>query len=148
MNILTTIAQNLQESIAQNQNRTARAKAVRSALFAVTVRHLEYQATGFDQTLLNNQAAALIDPFVSEGVLPDADALAAIWATQFNLSTTGTQKAIANVMPMVNDFVYILATGNHSNANHSVDTQFNPAIAQEPSMMPSGYAVNLQAGTN
>lgn len=139
MNILTTIAQNLQETIAQNQNRNARAKAVRSALVAVTARHPEYRDVGFDEVLMNSNASKLMEPFLTDGTLPTVDALAAAWVAQFKLSVAGSQKATANITPIVNDFIYILET-----SSNFTDAQADPAMAQEPSTTTNGYASTLQ----
>ena len=61
MNILTTIAQNIQSSIAQTEVRNARIKAVRSAVIAANVQHPDFQGIGFDEALLFNQAKSVLN---------------------------------------------------------------------------------------
>jgi len=131
MNILTTIANTFQLSVAKTKARNERSKAINSALIAATNRHPDFRDTMFDQELLENQAAHLMEPFLNGGALPTADSLAAVWAEQLPSIGQSRQRAIANIMPMIEDFIYVLGSSNFSNAiiSGSVSTTTQPALS-------------------
>jgi|GEM_PF-2208826 len=143
MTILSTITQNLQSSISYIQVRQARTKAVRNALIAANIQNPDYQGIGFDETLLSNQAEAIMAPFLNDGVLPDVNELATAWATAWasknQFSTGVAQKAAANITPMISDFIYALGTSDLSS-----ETQAPTAITQ-PQSPESVYADSYPA---
>lgn len=110
MNLLTGFAQKFRRSLAHNRIRRQRTNAMRSALLRVVHCHPLYHDIGFDEHFMTYGAAKLMKPFLNGGPVPDSAALATVWATQFNFRPASAQKAIANVTPMINDFVYVLAT--------------------------------------
>lgn len=145
MNILTTITQNLQSSISKTQVRNARIKAIRSAVIAANVQHTDFQGIGFDASLLLNKTTSVMDPFLNDGLLPNADELATLWATTWanrNQFVTGTaQKAAANITPMVNDFIYALKTSELPSK-----TYVSPSAAQSQAAHSDSYPADAYLG--
>ena len=110
MNFINTLVQTVKETVVSNPVHTARSATIRSALTSVANVHPDYRDIGFDEQFIENKAAALMAPFLNGGPAPEAEALAAAWATQFRGSEQTIQKAISNVTPMVTDFVNLIAS--------------------------------------
>ena len=108
MNLANTLAQNIRSMVAGYTNRNARRTAIRSALMRVTNAHPEYRGVGFDEHFMLNKAAELMKPFVAGGPLPTSDALLTAWASQFPFSNESAKRAIANIRPVITDFLYVL----------------------------------------
>ncbi len=131
MNFAITLNHNVQTNIAHSTNLELRSQAIRSALKFVTRTHPDYAGVGFDMDFMTTKAATILEPFLNDGQLPTSNALIAAWAEKFDrFSENVKQTAAANIAPMVNDFVYVLAT---EAAN--IATVEDPAISQT-----GGYA--------
>lgn len=133
MNILTTIANSLQASIVNIKARNERIKSINSALIAAANRHPDFRDVLFDQNFLSNQASYLIEPFLNGGALPTADSLAAAWAEQLPAIGQSRARAIANVTPMVEDFIYLLgsSTFSHDTATSAASMTAQPALSSQ-----------------
>lgn len=129
MNPLIRLVQNIREKIALSYVRNRYRMTVKSALIGVARVHPEYNDIGFDEHFLNNKGAKLIQPFLEKGRIPTPQALAAAWATQYRFSAASQKRAIANIMPMVTDFVYLL-----TEETASVPAFNRPTIADRPTI--------------
>lgn len=109
MNHILNLAQNIQAKFAANYTRNAHRTAASNALLSVQGTFPEYADVGFDEHFLENRGAELMIPFFEDGSVPAPEALAAAWALQFRFSDANRERAIKNIMPMVTDFVYLLA---------------------------------------
>lgn len=140
MNILTTVANSLRLSIANTKARNERTKAVESALIAATIRHPDFCGVMFDKDLLSNEAAGLMQPFLNGGTLPTADSLAAVWAEQLPLIDGSRERAVANIMPMIEDFIYVLESSTfvQKAATLTQGAAIQPAQQQVPAQAFSG----------
>ena len=108
MNFVTTIVKNIQDTVNGQPQRNPYRQAISSALKSVAAAHPDYAGTGFDEDLIDNEAASLMQAFLDGGTLPTVTALTEAWATQFSFSVDDAEQAIANITPMVQDFLYVL----------------------------------------
>lgn len=111
MNSANILLENVRSSVIRKQNRNSRRRAIHSALIAVTRTHPDYAGVGFDTKFMTNEAAVLMEPFLNGGRVPTANALVAAWAERFShFNENVASTAAANITPLVNDFVYVLAS--------------------------------------
>lgn len=108
MNFANILTQNVQSMVNIYKIRNARQKAVRSALMSAISVHPEYSGVGFDEQFMKNTAAELMDPFLAGGSLPTPDALLSAWTSQFPFSEESAKRAVANLAPLVTEFLYVL----------------------------------------
>lgn len=107
---LATLSHNIWTTLLGNTNRNTRRKAIQSALASVTNTNPDYANIGFDEHFMKNGGASLMEPFLNGGELPTPDELTSVWADQFPYANESRQRAIANITPMVIDFVELLAS--------------------------------------
>lgn len=88
--------------------RRQRTVAIDSALKLTKNRHVTFSSLGFDQAFLENEAVDLMEPFFYGGEAPAPEALAALWAKHFHIGNQAECDLAQRVLPMMNDFVYLL----------------------------------------
>lgn len=110
MNLFYETIHGVYGKLTQNRVRSARKRAIHSAIAAVLNQHPDFRDTCFDEHFVANGAADIFEPFLQCGIMPDADALAEAWVSQLSVIEKTRSRAVARVTPIVNDFIYVLAT--------------------------------------
>ena len=106
-----SLVRDLQHFQLLRQIRLERTQTIEVALKLVNRRHKTFQSLGFDTNFLFNEIFEEIEPFLYGGATPTPQALANAWAAKFQLDKEARSTLARRVLPMMNDFVYLLETG-------------------------------------
>lgn len=108
MYFITSLVHNFHASATSRSVNGQYRKAISSALVSVASTYPEYNGIGFDEHFMDNEAASIMEPYLTNGTVPTVEALTEAWAKQFPFKEASAKKAIENITPMVTDFLYVL----------------------------------------
>lgn len=86
----------------------ARVAALKSAATIITKRYPEWHDAYFDMHFIHHRAAPLLEPFLHGEDAPSPQAIAELWCEQFYCLRKNRAATVARVLPIANDFVYVL----------------------------------------
>lgn len=88
----------------------AREEALKGAYHAILSRFPHAPQLCFDWHFIDSWAEYLFEPFIVDGRIPHATAVAGAWAEQFALNPSWQKEAFQEILPMATALVYTLQT--------------------------------------
>ena len=103
------VSKRITEWLGERVRKAAHQRIIANAYVIFANRHPEWTENCFDEHFVTHSAVPRLEAFLV-GERTSATHLAEAWASQFHYSDENRQKAIAEIMPVASDFLYILET--------------------------------------
>ncbi|MEZ4707272.1 MAG: hypothetical protein R3A44_08705 [Caldilineaceae bacterium] len=108
MKLRQAIIRILEQQISRLRRDRNRVAALQSAHTIIAHRHPVWVESGFTKRFLLHDAASLVEPYLQGGAMPKAQALAETWAAIYPFADDGKERAVAQILPIMVDFIYVL----------------------------------------
>lgn len=108
MNLRQTLIRFLEQQITRLSRDRNRVAALQSAHTIIAHRHPVWVESGFTKRFLQHDAASLVEPYLQGDAMPKAQALAETWAAIYPFADDRKERAIAQILPVMVDFIYVL----------------------------------------
>ena len=109
MKIQQALTRLLAQQFTRLRRDRVRVAAMRNAYAMLVQRYPAWVESGFDRHFLQNSAAPLLEPFYQGAAVPSPADLAAAWCTQFFFTEARHPQALATILPVMTDFVDMIA---------------------------------------
>lgn len=108
MNLRQTFIRFLEQQISRLNRDRNRVAALNSAHTIIAHRHPVWVESGFTKRFLLHDAASLVEPYLQGGAMPKPQALAETWAAIYPFADARKEQAVAQILPTMVDFIYVL----------------------------------------